>query len=233
MQAKNVMTAKVVTAKPDTSVKALAELMVKQRIGAVPIIDADGNVVGLVSESDLMRRPETGTERPSSWWLHLVQDPSEQALAYVKSHGLYAKDVMTRDVATVKEDASLAEIAELLESRGIKRVPVMRNDKLIGIISRADLLRGLAASKPAKAANTDDQALRQAAEAAINKHAGLNANFVSVVVTDGTARIWGGVERSEIKDAVRVAVENVPGLKGVQDNITVFPSAVRAMFWAE
>ena len=233
MQAKDVMTTKVVTAKPETSIKEIAKLLLDRRIGAVPITKADGTVVGMVSESDLMRRPEMGTERPSSWWLQLVQEPSDQALAYVKSHGLYAKDVMTLNVTTVQEDTPLAEIAELLDSRGFKRGPVMRKGKLVGIISRADLLRGLAASKPAKTLSTDDQALREAAEAAINKHAGLDAIFVSTVVTNRKARIWGGVERQEIKNAIRVAVENVPGIEAVEDNINVFPAVVRAVFWAE
>jgi CBS domain-containing protein len=233
MQAKDLMTKKVITVDPDAPVSKIAKLLLDRRVSAMPVIDATGAIVGIVSEGDIMRRPETGTDRPSSWWLQLVQGPNENAMDYVKSHGIYAKDVMTREVTTVKEDAPLAEIAELLEKRGIKRVPVMREGKLVGIISRADLLRGLAASKQVHPPHTGDHALREAAEAAVEKHAGLGGIFVSITVTNGVARIWGGVELPATKDAIRVAVEEVPGITTVENHVNVFPAAARSVFWAE
>jgi CBS domain-containing protein len=233
MQVKDVMTTKVITAKPDASVTDIAKLLIKHRISGIPIVDEKNALVGIISESDLMRRPETKTERHSSWWLHLIQDPTDQALTYIKSHGRHAKDVMTRDIATVSEDTSLDEIAQLLEGRRIKRVPVLRDGKLVGIISRADLLRALAGSKQVQPSSTDEQELRKAAESAIEKHAGFDAKFVSVVVSNDVARIWGGVELPATKDAARIAVENVPGITAVEDNVNVFPAAVRTVFWAE
>lgn len=233
MQAKDLMTKSVVTATPDASVSEVAKILLKRRISAVPIVDAEGKIAGIISEGDLMRRSETGTERSTSWWLELVQSPREQALDYLKSHSQHAKDVMTRNVVTVTEETPAVEIAAMLEKRGIKRVPVTRDDKLVGIVGRADLIRGLATSKPIQPFSTDDQSLREAAQAAIKKRAGLHAIFVDVIVTKGVAHIWGGVELPATKDAIRVAVENVPGIKSIEDNINVFPAAVRSVFWTE
>src|SRR3990172_6234919 len=106
MQAKDVMTTPVVTVTLDTPVATIAKRLIKRRISAVPVAEADGQVVGIVSEGDLMRRPESGGERHPSWWLALLAEPQTQAREYVKSQGGRARDVMTRDVVTVAEDAS-------------------------------------------------------------------------------------------------------------------------------
>lgn len=140
MQAKDVMTAPVVTAETDTSVAAVAERLLERRISAMPVVDADGRVVGVVSEGDLMHRGESGGERHRSWWLALIASAEERSRDYVKNHGLRASDVMTRDPVTVGEDATLEEIAALLETHRIKRVPVLRDGRLVGIVSRANLL---------------------------------------------------------------------------------------------
>ena len=145
MKAKDVMTTEVVYADPETSVRAIAQTLLKRRISAVPVIDDGGRVIGIVSEGDLMRRPESETDRPRSWWLKLLETPEDRASQYLKSHGLTARDVMTREPITVTEDTPLEEIAIVLERRAIKRVPVLRNGKLVGIVTRADLLHGLVA----------------------------------------------------------------------------------------
>ena len=145
MKAKDVMTTEVVYADPESSVRAIARTLLKHRISGVPVADHDGRVIGIVSEGDLMRRPESETVRPRSWWLELMETPEDRASQYLKSHGLTARDVMTREPITVAEDTPLEEIAMLLEQKAIKRVPVLRDGKLVGIVSRADLLHGLVA----------------------------------------------------------------------------------------
>ena len=125
MQAKDVMTPNVVTVTPDASVKDIAELLLERQISALPVVDAEQKIVGIVSEGDLLRRPETGTERRRSWWLSLFSSSEERAADYVKGHGRRAEEVMTRNVVTVEEDTPLNKIAELLERRRIKRVPVV------------------------------------------------------------------------------------------------------------
>ena len=141
MQAKDVMTTKVVTVQPDARVEHIAALLLERSISGVPVVDADGRLLGIVTEGDLMRRPEIGTERHRGWWLRLFGDERERAAEYARAHGSRAADVMTRNVVTVSEETSVGEIARLLEEHRIKRVPVVRDDKVVGIVSRANLLQ--------------------------------------------------------------------------------------------
>src|SRR5580692_8668968 len=163
MRAVDVMTTDVITVDPDTTVRALATLLAERGISGAPVVDSGGRLVGVISEGDLLHRAEIGTarrhrERRRSWWLdHFA---AELARDYVKSHGRTVKDIMTRDVVTVSEDTDLAEIATLLETKRIKRVPVTRDGKVVGIVSRANLVRALAAATtgaPMPAANADDR----------------------------------------------------------------------------
>ena len=146
MQARDIMTERVITVGPETTVREIATLLLERRISAVPVVEESGEIVGIVSEGDLIHRNEIGTElRGRSWWLRLFDDSAALAERYSKSHGAKARDVMTRDVVSVDETVSLADIAELLETKHIKRVPVIRDGRLAGIVSRADLVRALAA----------------------------------------------------------------------------------------
>ncbi|WP_333845235.1 CBS domain-containing protein [Pelomicrobium sp.] len=222
MQAKDVMTTPVVTVKPETQVSEIARLLLERGISAVPVVDAQERLLGIVSEGDLMRRPESGTERRPSWWLALLSDPREEAREYVKSHGLHAQDIMTRDVITVEEDTPLQEIAALLEKHRIKRVPVVRNGKVVGIVSRANLLQALVAQPPAKEISADDRTLREAVLKAVQS-VGAGAVFVNAVVSEGVVHLWGITAFEEVKNAIRVAAERVPGVKQVKDEIKVLP----------
>lgn len=232
MQAKDIMTTTVVTVRPDASIAEIAHLLLERRISAVPVVDSAGRLLGIVSEGDLMRRPETGTERHPSWWLSLVASPDERAMAYVKRHGGHAHDAMTRDVISVSEETSLEDVAELLEKHRIKRVPVVRDGKLCGIVSRADLLHGLVARKAAPAASASDRAIRAAVENALPE-AAVRPDFLNVVVSGGIVHLWGAVETDAEKQAARVVAESVPGVKGVRDEIGVLPPGVRSVMWAE
>jgi CBS domain-containing protein len=147
VQAKDVMTAKVVSVTPDTPVEQIARLLLEQRISGVPVTDASGRILGIVTEGDLMRRPDLQTERRRPWWLRIVADERTRAEEYTKTHGSRAADVMTRNVVTVTEETTVGEIARLLERHHIKRVPVVREGKLVGIVSRANLIQGLAARR--------------------------------------------------------------------------------------
>lgn len=227
MQASDIMTTSVETVGPETPVGEIAGRLLARHISAVPVVDEDGHVVGVVSEGDLMRRSETGTERSPSWWLRIIDPGDGLAREFVKSHGMLAKDVMTRSVVTVDEAASLEEIAGTLESSRIKRVPVLRDGKLVGIVSRADLLRGLAASGTGKKASTGDRDARLAIiESA--RDAGVDMEFASVVVVEGVANVWGLVETGAQKNALRVAAESTPGISLVNDQATIMSDALRS-----
>ena len=235
MQAKDIMTTTVVTVSPDTTVSAIAKKLIESRVSAVPVVDGDGWVVGIVSEGDLMRRPETGTEPHHSWWLRLIETPEEHASEYVKSHGLCADDVMTRDVITVAQDTPVGEIAQLLEERKIKRVPVVENDKLVGMVSRANLLHGLAT--PATSRNReiveDDRTIRAAIISELEQGVSARMEFINLTVTNGVVHVWGIAESPEERKAIRVAIENAPGVRNVEDHMGVLSPNTRALMWAE
>ncbi|WP_339635934.1 CBS domain-containing protein [uncultured Sneathiella sp.] len=232
MQVKDIMTTTVATVQPDTGIQEIAKLLLERRISAAPVVDANGQILGIVSEGDLMRRSETGTDRHPSWWLSLVASPEERAINYIKSHGGHARDIMTSDLISVNEDASLEEVAKTLEKHRIKRLPVLRNGKLIGIVSRADLLRGLIAFRAGRSSSTDDEAIRAAVEAELSE-ADIRREFVSVVVSGGIVHLWGAVESDAEKRAASIAAERVSGVTDVQDEIGILPPSVRSTLWAE
>ena len=232
MRAKDVMTAPAVVVAPDTTVEEIAKLLLKRGISAVPVIGADGRLAGIVSEGDLMRRVESGTERTRSWWLSVFGDADAQAREYAKSHGRRAADVMTRKVVTVAEDATLAEIAELLERHRIKRVPVVREGKVLGIVSRANLLHGLASQAAVAPAARADDTLRPRIEEEMRR-AGVDTVFVNVVVGDAAVHLWGIVPTQAQLDAAGIAAERVAGAIPVSNHLSVPSSAAWAMIGAE
>ena len=222
MQAKDVMTSPVVTVGPDDSVTDIARLLLERHISATPVVAEAGALLGVVSEGDLMRRPEAGTERRPSWWLTLLSEPQDEAREYLKSHGLRASDVMTRKVLTVEEETSLQDIAALLEKHRIKRVPVMSAGKVVGIVSRANLLQALVAQSKPPAPQADDRALREAVLAAL-KATGARTLYINVVVSEGVVHLWGMAQSEEEKNAMGVAAESVAGRKQVRERITLLP----------
>lgn len=229
MLAKDVMTREVCTVGPDTNVVEIAKLLLSRRISGVPVVDPKGKLLGVVSEGDLMRRAETGTERRRSWWLELLTENRDLAHDYVKSHGLTAKDVMTPSVVTIGEDAELTEIASVLERNRIKRVPVMQGGKLVGIVSRSNLLQALATAgtRPAKAP-AGDRALREAILAKFKHQPWTPDLTVNVTVQDGKASIYGLVASEDERRALTVAAEEVAGV-GKVDNQLTLASSIRAM----
>jgi len=232
MLAIDIMTADVETVAPDTGVVEIARRLLARNISAMPVVDDQGNVVGIVSEGDLMRRSENQTERQPSWWIRVFAEPEERARDYVKTHGMCARDIMSRNVISVSEGTSLADIAETLERHHIKRVTVMRDGKLVGIVSRANLLRGLVSVGTGTTASQSDRDVRAAIESTASK-AGLNMEHVSIVVAGGVATMWGMVESDAERSALGVAAERVSGVRQVENNINVMPALVRASMGAQ
>jgi CBS domain-containing protein len=232
MQAKDIMTASVVTVRPDTEVSEIAKLLLVRNISAMPVVVDQDRVVGIISEGDLMRRSENETERRPSWWFRAFAEPEKRARDYIKTHGMSAQDIMSRKVISVSEDTPLADIAETLEKHHIKRVTVMRDGKLVGIVSRANLLRGLVTAGTKTAATASDRDLRAAIETAALK-AGLNVQHISVVVADGVATLSGMADSDAERSALGIAAERVAGVSRVENNINVMLAVIRSTMGAE
>jgi CBS domain-containing protein len=230
MNAKDVMTTEVVTVSPETTVQDLAKILSEKGISGTPVVDADQRLVGIVSEGDLLHRAETGTERRvqrrRSWWLESVAAEQEMARDYVKAHGRTVADIMTRDVITAEETADLADLAMLLETRRIKRVPVVSGGKLVGIVSRANLVRALAttSSAPKIVADTDDRTIREQLLAELRRQQWANIWAADIMVRDRVVHVWFSADESEAeRQAVRVAAENVPGVRRFEEHIVPAP----------
>jgi CBS domain-containing protein len=221
MQAQDVMTTKVVAVAPDTPVTEIAKLLLERQISAVPVVSDDRQLVGIVSEGDLTHGlGQEGAKR--SWWLDLLASPQTRAEAYLKGHGRLAWDVMTRSVISVTPETPLPEIAQLLETRRIKRVPVLRDGELVGIVSRADLLRGFAL-QPSPDASADDRALRERLTVEFDRSGVTSHPYVNIVVRDGAVHLWGIVPAREEAKAMRLAAEQVPGVASVESHLAVHP----------
>ncbi|MDX6749078.1 CBS domain-containing protein [Geminicoccaceae bacterium 1502E] len=221
MQAQDVMTTRVVTVGPDAGVGQIADLMVKHRISAVPVVDDDNMLLGIVSEGDLLHR--FGDEEPRrSWWLDLLTGPEDRARDYLRSHGRRAGEIMTSAVVTVTDTTPLSEVARLLEEHHVKRLPVLRDGRLAGVVSRADIVRALAvAGLTPPTVATDDRSLRQAVLAEIDR-AGLSYHpYVNIVVSEGVVHLWGFVESRKEADALALACSNVGGVKEVDSHLAV------------
>jgi CBS domain-containing protein len=219
MKAVDVMTSPVISVTPETTVREIAALLFERRISGLPVLE-NGSLVGMVSEADLLHRHEIGTDcigRNGSWWLRLFsQDRSMEN--YVKSHAVKARDIMSRDVVSVAEDTPLADIATLFETRGIKRVPVLRAGQLVGIVSRANLVQALAATATEAATAKSDVAIRDRLLDELNRQSWWRDSAANVVVEDGVVHFWGLTYSDEEREAARVAAESVAGVRNVQDH---------------
>jgi CBS domain-containing protein len=223
MIAADVMVCNVITVRADTSVEKIAETLLANRISAVPVVNEAGGLVGIVSEGDLIHRVEAGTERHRSWWLELLTGKEILAREFVKSHARKAADVMTRPVITVKPSTPLGELASLLEKHRIKRVPVVNDGKIVGIVSRANLVQALVriGNKSAPAASVEDSTLHDNILAQLRSTSWADASNISVVVNNGTVELWGIVDSEIEKNAIRVAVEVTPGVRQVSNRLVV------------
>ena len=206
MKASDVMVPHVITIGPELDVRAVANTLAANGISAVPVIDINNKILGIVSENDLTRRIGSGVERKRP----------------ARPHGSKAKDVMTHKVITVDPDASLQAIANLFEKHGIKRVPVVKNGQLVGIVSRANLVQALAIhGLPFFDRLEADEALREAVMSKIHKLREMGS-MVDIIVDHSTVNLWGVVRTQEEKNAFRVAAEETPGVRKVNDHLRIF-----------
>ena len=225
MQAQDIMTKNVISAAADTTVEEVTALMMKNHISAVPILDTDGAIIGLVSEGDLMRRVEGSGKTNKSWWLSLFSVPDDTLTDFIAMRGRRAKDIMTRDVKIVAPDTAVADIARLLAEKRIKRVPVVEDDRMVGIVSRANLMQALATAPILTLEkSTSDREKREIVLAALAQVPGPTPLQLNVVVEGGRVDVWGLVGSDAAEDAARVALDNIDGLGEVSINFERIPN---------
>jgi CBS domain-containing protein len=227
MLARDVMTTPVIAVARDAAVPDIAEVLLAGRISAVPVVEDDGRVCGIVSEGDLINRADAGTRHRRAWWLEMLKGNDERAQAFTKAHGTRAEDVMSAEVVSVGEDTPLPEIAATLEKHHVKRVPVLREGRLVGIVSRANLLHGLASSAPSWAPQPGDRAVRAELQRKLDE-AGLPMHQINVMVRGGTVQLWGWIDSDAQRRAARVAVESTQGADSLEDNLVITTPAERA-----
>ena len=220
MKVAEVMTRRVLSVGPDASVAEAARLMLQNDISGLPVVSARGDVVGIVTEGDFLRRTETGTERRRPRWLSFLLGPGRLADEYVHTHGRKVEEVMTRDVATVTEDTPLDEVVRLMESRRVKRLPVIRGSQIVGIVSRANLLHALAALITEAATSVaTDTTIRERLQAELKKQPWNPPAGTDLRVRNGVVYLWGVIFDEREREALRVAAENAPGVKEVRDHL--------------
>lgn len=220
MQAKDVMSRNLVTISADATILQAARLMLQHHISGLPVVDASGKLVGIVSEGDFLRRRETGTERRRSRWLEFLLGPGKIASDYTRSHSMRISEVMTENVHTVSEDASLESIVELMERRRIKRVPVVSEGKLAGIITRSNLMHAMVSiARTVPETPRSDTAIRDQLLEHLEKQKWAPLGMSDVVVKDGVVELWGAIFDERQRGALKVAAENIPGVKGVKDHL--------------
>jgi CBS domain-containing protein len=225
MKVSDVMSRNLVTVMPGHSIRHAARIMLEHRISGVPVVDA-GELVGMLTEGDLLRRVEFGIPRPKTAGWVGANSPEGAARDFVKSHSWKVGDVMSKSPATTTEDASLADVAAIMAARSIKRLPVLRDGVLVGLISRADLLQAIA-SAPDEHIAAGDEALATSIRARLGQLENMLAEVPTVLVTHGVANLWGSVRSNAERDAIRVVVESVPGLQGIDDHMSLFLASAR------
>jgi CBS domain-containing protein len=220
MKAADVMTRHVISIKPDSSIVEAAQLMLLNRISGLPVLDDRGKLVGIVTEGDLLRRRETGTERRRPRWLEFIIGPGRLASEYVHTHGRKIDEVMTVKPQTITEETPLDEIVLLMERKRIKRLPVVRGDEVVGIVSRENLVRALA-SLALEALETvhGDDSIRERVLAEIDRQSWAPRTLTNVIVRAGIVELWGTIFDEREREALRVAAENVPGVRQVKDHL--------------
>jgi CBS domain-containing protein len=227
MRAAEVMSERVLQVRPETTVSEIAQLLAERQISAVPVVEADGRLVGIVTEGDLMRRPEIGTARPAAAGGDSFAERTSRAAAYVKSRGATAAAVMSRNLVTAQRDTPLAEIAELMERRRIKRVPVVEDGRLVGIVSRLDLVRTLYTSGLGEpAAPLDDTAIGAALAAEAAREGWRLGPGAKLVAFEGVVHLFGSIGSNLERQALVAAARAVPGVRDVQDHLDIDESRI-------
>lgn len=222
MQAMDVMTCEVTTVRPDTPIPEAIAKMVEGRISGLPVLDGKGQLIGILTEGDLLRRTELGTVRKRPGWLNLLRGPDRSAAEYVRSSTLEVNDIMSPDPVTVTSTTPLEEVVALMERERVRRVPVVNNGVLVGIVSRADLVRALGRALSVRAEiPADDIGIRAGIIDELKRQPWFSQSNVSVMVRHGAVQLDGLVQSDAVRLAIRVATERAPGVKSVENRIEV------------
>jgi CBS domain-containing protein len=220
MKVREIMTSKVLSIEPNAGVLQAVRSMLQNKISGLPVVNADGTLVGIVTEGDFLRRVETATERRRPRWLEFLAGPGRLADDYVHTHARKIADIMTPEPYTVTEDTPLENVVQLMEKNRIKRLPVVRGKLLVGIVSRANLLHALASLAPkAPASAAADETIRERLLAELERQKWAPVGFLNVVVRDGVVELWGTITDERERKALVVAAQNVPGVKDVRDHM--------------
>jgi CBS-domain-containing membrane protein len=223
MQARDIMTSPVITVTPRTEVQKVAQLFLEKRISGVPVVNEEGKLVGMVSEGDLMHRSEAGTGRRRSWWLSLFASKEELAGAYAREHGRHVADIMTRRLVTAAPSTPVQEIAGLLERNGIKRVPIVENDQVVGLVSRANLIQAVASAPSSISMSSSDQTIRETLLTELAAQPWADLTLINITVSNGVVGLWGVMDSEAERKALRIAAEATPGVIAVSDHLISRP----------
>lgn len=221
MRADEVMSREPRTIAPGASVAEAVGVMLEARVSGLPVVDASGRLVGVITEGDLLARAELGTEKKRAKWLEFLFGPGRSAEDFVHSHGRRVEEVMTRTPITVAPSAGLDAVVGLMLDKRVKRLPVVEDGRLIGIVSRADVLRALsgAFAADAPAGEVGDEVLVARVKAALAAERWAPTTSLDVRATAGVVELWGSILDERQREAIRVAVENVAGVKGIVDHL--------------
>ena len=216
----DVMTRNVLSVSPDATVDEAARMMLERGISGLFVVDAKGELAGIVTEGDLLRRDELGTERHRPWWLRMIVSPGRQAADFTRTHGRRVSDVMTEAVISVATDATLEDVVEIMEENRIKRVAVVARKRVVGVVSRSDLLRALVGrSRSAAPVSTDDRTIREAILDGLDNASWAPATTLGVNVAGGVVDLWGTIMDEKERRAIRILAENTPGVTAVHDHL--------------
>ena len=219
MKASEIMTPDVISADPDATVLQAARYMLLHHISGLPVIDKTGALVGILSEGDFLRRRETHTDRRPSRWLEFLMGPGKLAAEYTHTHGSKVSEVMTTKMHTISEDTPLEKIVEMMERYRIKRVPVLRGKKVVGIVTRANLMHAMVSLARGEPKTTSDAAIRQELLRELKNEKWALSSMINVVVHDGVVELWGAIVDERQGEALKVAAENIPGVKEVKNHL--------------
>ena len=216
----DVMTRHCITVAPDATVEEAVHLMLSRHISGLFVVDDAGDLVGVITEGDLLRRDELGTQRNRPWWLRLLASPARQAADFTRANGRHVRDVMTEDVISIAQDAPLEGVVAAMEANRIKRLPATADGKVVGVVSRTDLLRALIGrARTSEPLPTDDRTIRAAVMTTLEAQAWAPMTTLNVTVANAVADVWGTITNEEERRAIHVVVENTPGVKAVHDHM--------------
>lgn len=222
MKAQDIMTRSVFTVTPLTAVREVAALLAEKRISGVPVVTEDGHVVGILSESDLLHRQEIGTDKPRKSWLRAFADPDRLAREFAKTHGMLVDDIMSRHIVSVNEETDLQDVVNLLEKHNLKRLPVIKDGKLVGLITRGDIVRAL--SKKAMeqiSAPVSDSDLQARILEKMRSSKWLLDSYINLTVAEGVVEMWGMAVSEDQRKALKVLINETQGVKRIDDRLRV------------